>query len=84
MSNLSAASGVHDVSQRVHDDMTLKFTMKRNTKMMSHHEGHKQSPRRLGVFRNIKSNRDRNRGDIPAFDGALNQRGGLMADRSGR
>ncbi len=58
--------------------------MKRNPEMVAHHEWNEDRTRRLEVFGHVQGHRDRNRRDFSAFDGALNQRDALMADRSGR
>jgi len=51
--------------------------------MTSHHERHKQCARRFDVFRHIERDRDRNCRYTSSFNGTLDQRDALMADRSG-
>jgi hypothetical protein len=72
------------VRERRDNDATLQIAMKRDAKMVPHHEWHEHRARRFDLVCHIQSDRDGNRGDVPAFYGALNQRDGLVSYRSGR
>lgn len=59
--------------------MPLQFSMERHSKMVAHHERHKESPGRFHPLGDIEGDRDRNCRDTALFDSALNQRDGLMS-----
>jgi hypothetical protein len=71
---LAAVFGCHQEIQRLRDDVPLKLLVEGHTKVMAHHERHKQRTRWLDPLGDIQRNRDRDRRDTALFDSALNQR----------
>jgi hypothetical protein len=60
--------------QSRNDDAALEFSMKRDAKVVPHHEGHEDGAWWLGMPGYVKCDRNRDSGDVSALNSALNQR----------
>jgi len=82
--DLSALRGLTDKFERRADDRALQRRVTRNAEVMSHHERDEDGARRETCGRDVAGDRDRDGREMSSFECALDQRHGLVADRSSR